>query len=856
MIALDLSAERWAEVNRLLDDALDRPATERDAFLVDRCGDDEELLRAVTSVLTASEEAGDEPTGPAAALLEAAFGLDAPPNVPGSREGESIGRYRLTRELGQGGMATVYEAERADGSYERRVALKLLRPGSLGADIAERFRRERQILSSLEHPNIAMLLDGGETEDRTPYLVMELVDGEPITEWAERQNLSLAARLELFEQVIEAVEFAHRRLIVHRDLKPSNVLVTEQGRVKLLDFGIAKLVDPGLDDLETRPATRWMTPSYASPEQIRGEAITTASDVYALGVLLFELLSGVRPFGREGLSAFELERAICEKDPPRPSSVATDPKIATGLEGDLDAILLRALRKEPEQRYGSAARLLDDLRRHRDGFPVDAHDGVWGYRTRKFVSRHRVGVGAAALLAGVMMASSALVWRQQRIAVIERDRATEEAENSRLVIGFLSDVFRGDDPTAAPSDTVTARELLAWGRERVDTEFGDRPALQAELVAVLGGAYANLGLVDDSRELWREAVRLRQELYGPESEEVADALTRLGNAAALGRNFIVADTMFAEALRIREKNAAGRPDTLVASSLITLGRTRAQFQELDEAERYIRRAIEIRRVVLSDTSMAYTEALLALAPVRRAQGDLSEAADLYERAIPQFRNLGGEGRDLAAHTNNLAFLKASSGAHAEAAILYREALDIHSPIYGRGHPNTIMIAGNLASVLQNDGREDESLALLRGNVEAARAQYPDGHWRVGQANTSLGNALLQAGLTAEAATALVEGARLYTTLLGDQHEWTQFALASLSVARVLEGQTDAGQPYLDRFDQWIEETWDPLDPVTRTGRIPLMRGLLNVYRATGFDEAADLYEALLATADAPGASGR
>lgn len=852
MIALDLSAERWTELNRVLDDTFDRPESEWDHFVAERCGADEELLRVVRSVLAASREAENDPPGPSPELLEVVFTMGSPPGCGASRVGETIGRYRLTRELGRGGMATVYEAERADGAYERRVALKLLHPGSVGRDMAERFLRERQILSSLEHPNIASLLDGGEADDGTPYLVMELVDGVPITDWVERHQLSATDRIELFEQVVEAVDFAHRRLVVHRDLKPSNVLVTEQGRVKLLDFGIAKLLDPDVGDLQTRPATRWMTPAYASPEQIQGQPLTTASDVHALGVLLFELLSGQHPFTADRRSGFELERAICEEDAPRPSAMATDPRMASGLLGDLDAIVLKALRKEPEQRYGSANGLQDDLRRHLDGFPVDAHEGVWGYRAKKFVTRHWMGVSGAAALLIVVVAASTLVWRQRQVATAQRDLATQEAENSRLVIEFLSDVFGGRDPSAAPSDTVTARELLAWARERVDTEYMDRPALQLELVSVLAGAYSNLGLLDDSQELWREAVDLSRVQFGPSSRELAGALLKAGSAAQRDRDFTGAEDFSLQALDIAEARAAGRPDTLVAYALMALGNARVRLLKEDDAERDIRRALEILGDVGSDSSVAYNQALLVLAPVRRAQGDLAEAAELYEQAIPRLRELGLEDYEAVVHLNNLAFLRRTSGDYLEAVELYQEALSLVIPLYGAGHPNALTIRTNLASALSLSGDQGGAAELLREGLEAARAHYPEGHWRVGQAGVEFGSALLRTGRAEEAGPVLLEAARMYTTILGPEHEWTQFARAAFSVTQVLTGQGDIGQPYLDRFNDWIEETWETVTEGNRLGRAPLMVGLANIYRASGFDQEAERFDRLLATLDAEG----
>jgi serine/threonine-protein kinase len=492
----DIMWDRWDEVDEIFARALERPYEQRHEFIVQASGDDAALLETLTALVAASERAETDFAGPADALLREVFG-NAPAGgvVPERTPGELLGRYRLIRELGRGGMATVFEAERADGLYEQRVAIKLLRHGIEGNELAQRLQLETRILSNLAHPGIAQLLDAGTTEDKQPFFVMELVEGEPITSWADRQRLDIDSRLDLFVQVADAVGFAHKRLVVHRDIKPSNVLVANDGRVKLLDFGIAKLLEPeSVGAAEADQTTRWMTPVYAAPEQFLGRPVTTATDVYGLGGLLYELLAGKRPFEDRTGSDYSLASAVCESVPDAPSAVVagspgsaasrgTQPeRLRRLLAGDLDAIVSKALRKEPEDRYPSAEALAEDVRRHRTGFPVAARAGLRSYRLRKFLERHWWSVGAAAAIILTLAVSSLVLWRQQIQTAEARDNAaqaaavaTMEAENARLVIDFLADVFRGRDPMQAPSDTLTARERLAWGSERVDQEFSDRP---------------------------------------------------------------------------------------------------------------------------------------------------------------------------------------------------------------------------------------------------------------------------------------------------------------------------------------------------------------------------------------------
>ena len=413
-----MNREQWQRVKQLVDHAILTDPGERSAYLDAACGEDRELRQEVESLLAAHEQAGTD------FLKDPAVDFKSAVSAPAARAHSRIGVYQIIDQLGHGGMGEVYRAARADGQYDQQVAIKLVRVGLDTSFLLERFRHERQILASLDHPNIARLLDGGTTENGTPYLVMELLEGVPIDQYCDEHKLSVTQRLQLFRQVCGAVQYAHQRLVIHRDLKPSNVLVTREGVPKLLDFGIAKILDQSSDAQTTLGQS--MTPEYASPEQIRGETITTASDVYSLGVGLYQLLTGCSPYGVNTNNAHELSRAILETEPPRPSTVVLNPKVvppgdtkinaeplssagvsnagegsparlARRLQGDIDNILLMALRKEPQRRYASVEQFAEDIRRHLAGLPVIAAKDSWNYRTGKFVRRHRAAIIAAGL---------------------------------------------------------------------------------------------------------------------------------------------------------------------------------------------------------------------------------------------------------------------------------------------------------------------------------------------------------------------------------------------------------------------------------------------------------------------------
>jgi thioredoxin-like negative regulator of GroEL len=437
----DVPPARWAQIETIVDQALDRPPNERPAFVHQACGDDEELRRTVDKWLAACDEPAFIPDAPAAVfaapLLTTGTGIaDEPPH-----ELQQLGPYRIVRELGRGGMGAVYLAERVDGELDRQVAVKLMRRGTGDdASLRRRFRDERQILARLEHPNIASLIDGGVTPDGRLFFVMQYIAGTPIDRYCDEKALAVPEKLRLFIDVCSAVQHAHVHQVVHRDLKPGNILVTANGRAKLLDFGIAKLVEGASPSAaeQTRTGERLLTPEYASPEQIRGEPVTPASDVHALGVLLHRLLTGRRPFVRKARTPYELERAILDEEPTQPSEAVADPAERRRLRGDLDAIVLNALRKNPADRYADAGALADDLERHLKGLPVRARGRAPGYRLRRFAGRHRRIVAAAA--AGMILGATALAMSSRR-----RERPVD----ALLAIGQITDYRAGADRESA-----------------------------------------------------------------------------------------------------------------------------------------------------------------------------------------------------------------------------------------------------------------------------------------------------------------------------------------------------------------------------------------------------------------------
>ncbi|HTR98284.1 MAG TPA: serine/threonine-protein kinase, partial [Bacteroidota bacterium] len=514
-----MKQDLWSKVREVFAEAHRLPAAERASYLERACGDDGELFHEVASLLSALEKADGlfEPLAPG--ILASATGEPARVIAGGTR----VGSYRIVREIGSGGMGEVYEAVRDDGTFERRVAVKFVRSPISRGEMIRRFEAERAMLASLQHPNIAQLIDAGSTDDGWPYLIMELVDGRRIDEYCDERLLGVTERLRLFQVVCGAVRFAHQHLVVHRDIKPGNILVTANGTPKLLDFGIAKLLTDGEAPGErTRTGLGFLTPEYASPEQLRGEPATTVSDVYALGMLLYRLLTGRRPYDFRGSSPLEISRTILETEPTRPSgrdvtiSVAgsTPASIRRMLGGDIDAIVLMALRKEPDRRYQSVQDIADDVERYLVHRPVAARKGEARYRAGKFIRRHRSATIAAVLVTLALIGGIAGIMWQAHRAQDERDIARIEAVKARRINDFLRQMISASDDNwynRGKGPDATATEILDAASERLEHQLVEEPAVRAELHMTVGNTYLALEQVEKAIHHFAAALRLRGE---------------------------------------------------------------------------------------------------------------------------------------------------------------------------------------------------------------------------------------------------------------------------------------------------------------------------------------------------------
>jgi serine/threonine protein kinase/tetratricopeptide (TPR) repeat protein len=777
------TAAWWDRVTEVFTQALDLEPGKRRAFLRSTLAAEPDALAEAEALLAAHMSDGslDMLAARLAGDVDAAV---AAPGDPAARG--HIGRYQIRGLLGSGGMGIVYLAEYDAGGFSQRVAVKVLRAGGAGA-LVPRFLEERRILASLNHGGIPRFIDGGVSEGGAPYFAMEFIEGTAIDRYCDAARASLRRRLALFASVCDTIHYAHQHLVVHRDLKPSNILVTNTGEVKVLDFGIAKLL-AGLGTTEiTRTGQRWMTPEYASPEQLRGEPITTSVDVYTLGVLLYELVTGRRAHVAPDRVA--LERRIVEDDPPRPSEVITAEAAAArgtnaqrlkrAVQDDVDTIILKALHKDPAHRYITAAEFGDDIRRFLAGLPVRARPDTTMYRTRKFIQRNRrlvvVGVIAAVSVLGATAQSIVSERRQResaRLAALERDKAEQV---SRFVVGL----FAGVNPLRPAGSEVTAREMLDSGAVRVKSELANQPAVQGSLLAVLASSYEGLGKIDEARNANDEAIKVLRMAPVVDSVTLAAALVTRARMFTIHRQRDSAKAAAQQAIALL-RALARRPESQVGGELSVLADAFQVAGDVDSADVYAARAVararagtdlgqlasalsheaalaahrghnvraesllveivSLRRRELPPAHPEIALALGGLGNLRAAMGKLPEArADLQATAGLLGRSLGKQHVYYASTVADLARVLERQGELEHADRWYREAIESRRAIFGDTSVTIARVKGMQASVREKMGKLDEAESMFRESLTGRERSLGNRSWEAAMAANALAN---------------------------------------------------------------------------------------------------------------------
>ncbi len=783
----ELGADRWQRIEDILDAALAGTPAEWGAVLDASCGDDLALRKEVESLLRQTGKAATFLAEPPVAAAAAAIQDDGERHPPRHVEGRRIGAYRVVREIGRGGMSRVFLAERADGGFAHRVAVKLLRPGLDTEMDHARFRAERQILASLNHANIARLLDGGATDDGLPYFVLEYVDGKPIDVHLDERAASIKDRVRLFLTVCEATQYAHRNLVVHRDLKPSNILVASDGTVKLLDFGLAKHPLPqGASGPVSRATRRWMTPEYAAPEQIRGGPSTTLTDVYQLGAVLYELLTGEPPFATYCVTLPAFERAILNDQPEAPSALAARKGMADrakALQGDLDAIVLKALRKEPDDRFDSVDSFERDLRASLSGEAVQARQNTTSYRVRRFARRHRIETRAAISVGLAVLSGLVISISLARRAEAERDRAAMASRESNAVSSFLINLFDATDPAATAGGKITASELVRRAAQRADA-LSDQPLAQARMLEVTARLYHSLGDYRSETETLSRAIEQRWHAGEAPSLELAGAYEQLSRAHVSAGRFATANSAIRRALSLRE-TLLGARNPAVAATLLQMANVAVFLGDLRSAERASRRALSISQGSVGPNDSATAHAHLILGSIRQRQGQSADAEAEYRLALDSYGNsLGPDDPEVAQSIMHVAYVLQDNPRRAnEAEALFRRALQIRRKALGDSHPLVAATLNDIAELLLVRGDTAKALPLARQAFAIARTAYGETHPIAVSSTGQLANLYARAGRLDSAESLMRSALPMARRILGDEH--VTVSSVEIDLARIM-----------------------------------------------------------------------
>jgi eukaryotic-like serine/threonine-protein kinase len=853
-----MQTERWIHLKDLVSEALEREPAEWRAWLETACDGDRDLQAEALSLLQCQSQVAAFIETPAVSRGLEIFAESEALSLVDKR----VGPYVLVQELGHGGMGSVFLAERAD-QFRQQVAIKLVRPGIASADVLRRFRQERQILAALDHPNIARLLDGGLTDEGLPYLVLDYVDGQAINQYAQRHHLSVTDRLKLFRTICSAITYAHQNLIIHRDIKPSNILVTEEGVPKLLDFGIAKLLDPNLSETIDHTGTelKVMTPEYASPEQVRGEPVTTATDIYSLGVVLYELLTGHRPYRFKSRQPHEVARVICEEEPERPSTAlgrvedeaksngssaaastpapvstarnAQPEKLRRLLSGDLDNIVMMAMRKERERRYASVEQFSEDIRRHLEGLPVVAHKDTFSYRTTKFVRRHKAGVTAAALIVIAVISGIAATAWEARTARRERDK-------EQYINTFLQDMLGAAAPEARGTD-VKVIDLLNEASKRAKTELINRPEVMADVLLTLGRTYVGLGQYAPAEANLRAALEASLKANGELHATTANSMGLLGLALAEQNKLAEGEQISRKAVELQRK-LHPRGDENLAVALYALGYNLIGKGEPKSAQPLLREASELVKQHLGETNGYYIASLVMLGSAHEKAGEVDAAEPLYRQAIEAGGRVEPRYRIYLAQAQAfLGILLINKAAYPEAETLLNQSETTYREVFG-GDENysvgTVKAYLGLLYFLKGDyakaeNQDSKALEILRKTLGESPLALSTA--------ARLGLTLTRSGKAAQGEPLLRETLETRKKLLAPGDVYISLTESALGECLTAEKNYVEAEPLLLKGYNGINSSFGEKNPRT----IEALKRLVTLYRDWQKPDKAAQFNALL-----------
>ncbi len=746
-------------IKSIFERAVELDKLSRELFFKNLNPDEKEYEEEVKSLLHAYDENND--------FLEIDPGRDifSEDNIgPHPLIGKHIGSFLIEEEIGIGGMGIVFSGRRDDKEFEQKVAIKILKQGLSSEYLIKRFENERQTLANLQHPNIAKLLDGGKTNEGLPYLVMEFIDGVPITEYCESGKLTVDQKLELFISVCNAVEYAHQNLIIHRDIKPENILVNSEGRVKLLDFGVSKLLDEDLISANsglTKTGTWHITPEYASPEQINGENINTSSDIYSLGVLLYRLIAQQNPYKIYNSSPLAISKILSEGKIIKPSEVIQNTTRAVGIKkefnqkgaefnkdaykkikGDLDNIILKAMHKDISQRYASVKDFAIDIGKYMNGHPVSAHEDTMVYRINKFVQRHKAGVAIFILFNIVVLSGIAAIIYQSRIASKERDKAKIENAKFEKINTFLQEMLSSVDPSAIGRD-VKVYDILEKAAENVETELKNQPEIEAAIRSSLGNTYVNLGEFDKGKPFLDKALELNKKLYGEESREYAESLHDLALYYDWIGELIIADSIYSKSIEILRKVSA-RPSRIFADALNNHGIVLMNLSRLEEAEKLYLEALDETLKIEKDQDENISITMNNMAVNYMDMGELDKAEEYYKKSLAIIIRLKGPNRPEAGSTyNNLGRLFILKNELDSAEVYLQKSYNIKYKLKGKDHPDVGLALSNLGVLEMHRDNYQKAEKLFLDAINQYKKSFPDDHVYISYSINWLGKVCLE-----------------------------------------------------------------------------------------------------------------
>ncbi len=851
--------DRWDKIKSLFLEVIELASEDRETFLNEKCKGDPLLKREILSLIESDQKVENF--------------LETPPlqnedlnnsNSTDTFSGMKIGKYQADKKIGEGGMAVVYSAIRIDDQFKKRVAIKFIKRGMNTDEIIKRFRFEQQALAGLDHPFIAKIIDGGTTEDGLPYFIMELVEGESIDKYCRYNNLTIQQKLNLFRKVCSAVQYAHQNLIVHRDIKPGNIFIKPDGTPKLLDFGISKLLNSSNEQTNmTKTGFRLMTLEYASPEQFKGEQITVATDIYSLGVVLYELLTGNFPYKFKNSLPFEIERIICTTEPEKPSTSINRiknkrsghedatrtienisktnnkdyEKLKRKLSGDIDNIILKAMQKEPERRYSTVEQFSEDIKRHLEGLPITARKSSVGYRSKKFFERHRTGVITAFLFILIIIAGAIAIILQSKEAANERDRAMLEAKKAERINSFLQDILAAPNPEVEGKD-VKVVDVLKNASEKINKELSDDPEIKAAAMYNIGTTYIGLGLYGEAEKYLKNSLDISEKIFSVNDPQIAKVMEQLGANYQQKGNYTKADSLYKKAIKIFRLKG-GNISSDEAKALSDYGSSLHYQGKYGEAKIYQTKALDAYRKIYGNTDPHVLKSLNNLGTVAGDAGDWNMSAKYIKEVLDYFlKTEGKESVNYSLALSNYATILEIQGKLDEAIRNQREAVEIKKRVQGKDHPEAMFAQITLADELTKHGDYTEAADLSKEAMESLDKSLPHINALTAYSRVIYAKALIKLENYKKAMPLINDALQIRKKLYSPNH-WL------LTTTKVLLGSCLVGLKQYNKAERILTNCYskmDKNDEGKKYYRILTLQNLLKIYKTTGNITAEQKFE--------------